>query len=127
MKDWAGRAVKVFISPSSNPKTAGFKSWVSDCVTDSVCCIYHAPRNIDSSSDESSSDSSSDESGDDGGAKPASGSKRNGRPHNHDHDHGDGEECKGHGQNRSGRSGKIRNRSPNAYEKMPGGKGKGKE
>lgn len=69
-----------------------------------VCCIYHAPKGIDESSDESSSDSDSDsDSGDDGAARPS----RRGRSHDHDHDHGhDKRKVK-------------RKRSPNAYEKAP--------
>jgi len=76
-----------------------------------VCCIYHAPRGIDESSDESSSDSDDSESGDDGSARPA---RREGRPHKHSHDHGKGK-------------GKERARSPNAYEKMPKAKSGGVE
>jgi len=78
-----------------------------------VCCIYHAPKGIDESSDESSSDSSGSDSdsGDDGAARPA---RKNGcgpgHRHAHGHDHGNG---KGNGK------GKGRARSPNAYEKMP--------
>jgi protein phosphatase 1 regulatory subunit 11 len=75
-----------------------------------VCCIYHAPKGIDESSDESSSDSddSKSDSGDDGSARPAAkGRKECGGPgHHHDHGHGKGK-------------GKGRKRSPNAYEKMP--------
>jgi len=68
-----------------------------------VCCIYHAPRGIDESSDESSSDSSGSDSdsGDDGAARPA---RKNGCGHEHG--------------NKKGK-GKGRARSPNAYEKMP--------
>lgn len=69
-----------------------------------VCCIYHAPKGIDESSDESSSDSDSDsDSADDGAARPS----RRRRGHDHDHDHGHDK-------------GKVkRKRSPNAYEKVP--------
>ncbi|KAF8863627.1 hypothetical protein BDZ45DRAFT_685860 [Acephala macrosclerotiorum] len=72
-----------------------------------VCCIYHAPKGIDESSDESSSDSSGSDSdsGDDGAARSA---RKNGCGPGHNHDHG-----KGKGK------GKARTRSPNAYEKMP--------
>lgn len=73
-----------------------------------MCCIYHAPKGIDESSDESSSDSDESESGDDGAAKPTGG-RRHVR-HGHDHDHG---------------KGKARARSPNAYEKLPKAKGGG--
>jgi len=80
-----------------------------------VCCIYHAPRGIDESSDESSSDedSSDSDSGDDGSARPTrkeGHGHRHGYGHDHDHDHG-----KGSGKGK----GKGRARSPNAYEKMP--------
>jgi len=74
-----------------------------------VCCIYHAPRGIDESSDESSSDSDDSDSGDDGAARPAGG-RREGHGHNHNHNH---EHGKGNGK------GKGRARSPNAYEKIP--------
>ncbi|KAI9739378.1 MAG: Type 1 phosphatases regulator ypi1 [Claussenomyces sp. TS43310] len=82
-----------------------------------VCCIYHAPKGIDESSDESSSDeNSSDDSEDDGSARPIGGGKGKGkgkgRKHNHDHRHG-GEFEKGK------RSSSKRDMSPNAYEKMP--------
>ncbi|KUJ18182.1 uncharacterized protein LY89DRAFT_717783 [Mollisia scopiformis] len=72
-----------------------------------VCCIYHAPKGIDESSDESSSDSSGSDSdsGDDGAARPA---RKSGCGHGHDHGKG---------------KGKSRARSPNAYEKMPKPKG----
>jgi len=71
-----------------------------------VCCIYHAPKPIDESSDESSSDDSSsdDDSGDDGSARPVGG-RRGCRGH----DHGSGK----------GKRKATRARSPNAYEKMP--------
>lgn len=73
-----------------------------------VCCIYHAPRGIDESSDESSSDSdgSDSDSGDDGSARPP---RREGHSHHH-HSHG-------HGGGKG--KGKDRARSPNAYEKIP--------
>ena len=68
-----------------------------------VCCIYHAPKGIDESSDESSSDSDDSDSGvDDGAARPAGGRGRGHEGHGH-----------GHGK------GEARKRSPNAYEKMP--------
>ncbi|PVH89260.1 hypothetical protein DL98DRAFT_508367 [Cadophora sp. DSE1049] len=90
-----------------------------------VCCIYHAPKGIDESSDESSSsDSDSDsDSGDDGSARPAGGAKK-GKAcgHGHGHDHGKGK-GKGNGEG----SGKARKRSPNAYERMPKVKGAAKE
>jgi len=77
-----------------------------------VCCIYHAPKGIDESSDESSSGSSSDDSdsADDGAARPAGGRRAAAHGHGHGHDHG---------------KGKGRARSPNAYEKMPKAKGGG--
>lgn len=77
-----------------------------------VCCIYHAPRGIDSSSDESSSDSDDSDSGaDNGGARPAKGKCGPGDGHDHGgHDHGKG--------GKKGK-GKERERSPNAYEKVP--------
>lgn len=79
-----------------------------------VCCIYHAPKGIDESSDESSSDGDSDsESGDDGSARPT----RRG----HGHGHGDHDHDHGHGKGKGGR----RERSPNAYEKIPKVKGSG--
>lgn len=76
-----------------------------------VCCIYHAPKGIDESSDESSSDSDDSDSGaDDGSARPARG--------------GGKKDCEGHGHEGHGHShgvgkGKGRKRSPNAYEKLP--------
>jgi len=83
-----------------------------------VCCIYHAPKPIDESSDESSSDdNSSDESGnDDGGARPVGGNRR-GHGHQHDRDHNHDHGC-GRASGRRGK-GKGRATSPNAYEKMP--------
>ncbi|CAD6447331.1 ac3f78c5-1ce7-4abb-b5da-2deffa938671 [Sclerotinia trifoliorum] len=85
-----------------------------------VCCIYHAPRPIDESSDESSSDSDDSSSDDDdGGAKPSGG---NGDKHDH------GDECAhGHGHGKGKGKGKERKRSPNAYERQPNYKGKDKE
>ncbi len=86
-----------------------------------VCCIYHAPKGIDESSDESSSDSDSDsDSGDDGAARPAGGKKK-ACGHGHGHNHGSGGKGKGKGKE-GGRA-----RSPNAYEKMPKVKGAAKE
>ncbi|KAG0652546.1 Type 1 phosphatases regulator YPI1 [Hyphodiscus hymeniophilus] len=78
-----------------------------------VCCIYHAPRGIDESSDESSSDSddSESDSNDDGSARPP---RREGRHYGHSHDHGHG---KGKGKERAS--------SPNAYEKIPKAKSGG--
>jgi protein phosphatase 1 regulatory subunit 11 len=83
-----------------------------------VCCIYHAPRGIDESSDESSSDSddSESDSGDDGSARPARRQDNHHGPgHNHNHDHGHDGKGKG----------KERERSPNAYEKIPRAKSGG--
>ncbi|TVY47106.1 Type 1 phosphatases regulator [Lachnellula occidentalis] len=82
-----------------------------------VCCIYHAPKGIDESSDESSSDSSSDsgsDGGDDGGARPSGRGRK---------EKDCGHEGHGHGKGK----GKGRARSPNAYEKVPKVKGKGKD
>ncbi|TAQ84703.1 hypothetical protein B7494_g6977 [Chlorociboria aeruginascens] len=82
----------------------------------SVCCIYHAPRDIDESSDESSSDSDSSDSGnDDGAARPVGRKKDCGHDYDHNHDRGTGK----------GTKGKKRDRSPNAYEKQPKVKGGG--
>jgi len=106
---------------SPGERTEARVQWAEDVVdneglgrkSSKVCCIYHAPKPIDESSDESSSDDSSDESGnDDGGARPVGG-KRHEHGHRHDHDHAhDG----GHGKRGKG---KGRARSPNAYEKLP--------
>jgi len=90
-----------------------------------VCCIYHAPKGIDESSDESSSDSSSDESdsGDDGSARPVGGrGGKKGEVCGHGHGHGHGKEKSG-GEGSGSGSGKVRKRSPNAYERMPKVKG----
>ena len=88
-----------------------------------VCCIYHAPKGIDESSDESSSDSSGDESdsGDDGSARPVGGTKK-GKGCGHGHEHGKGKGG-GEGSGSGSGSGKVRKRSPNAYERMPKVKG----
>lgn len=84
---------------------------VRSCIT--VCCIYHAPKAVDESSDESgsSSDSSSDESDSDageGGSARRADADRVG---------------KGKGASRGRRKGgdvkKVRKPSPNAYEKIP--------
>ncbi|KAH8811881.1 type 1 phosphatases regulator ypi1 [Xylogone sp. PMI_703] len=76
-----------------------------------VCCIYHAPRPIDESSDESSSSSDSDsDSGDDGSARP---SRKEKCGHNHNHDHG------------KDKASRKRRPSPNAYEKVPKNRGVG--
>ncbi|KAK2625856.1 hypothetical protein QTJ16_005168 [Diplocarpon rosae] len=76
-----------------------------------VCCIYHAPKGIDESSDESESDESDSDSGDDGGARPAGGKGKKGCTHGRDHDEGNGEGgSKGRGSMK---------RSPNAYERVP--------
>lgn len=84
-----------------------------------VCCIYHAPRGIDESSDESSSssDDSDSDSRDEGSARPP---RREGHNHGHNHDHGHGHS---HGSGKG--KGKGRARSPNAYEKMPKAKSGG--
>ncbi|KAG8629559.1 hypothetical protein KVT40_003424 [Elsinoe batatas] len=85
-----------------------------------VCCIYHKPKNAgDSSSDESSSDSdSSDSEPDLSRAQPARRPARRQHSHDHngeDHDAGDGPdpEMKDKGK------GKLRDTSPNAYERVP--------
>ena len=108
----AERVVKVMASlPISTPEAR------ADPLR-TVCCIYHAPKPIDESSDESSSDDSSsdNDSGDDGSARPAGG-RRRGRGHSHDR--GEGHDC-GHGHGGvKGKRKANRARSPNAYEKMP--------
>jgi len=87
--------------------------------TSKVCCIYHAPKGIDESSDESSSDSDDSDSGDDGAARPVGGSRGGHGGHNYKHNHDHGKKGDGTGK------GKGRARSPNAYEKMPKPKGGG--
>jgi len=104
----------------TSPRSRRRIQWAEDVIDNEglgrkkskVCCIYHAPKPIDESSDESSSDSDDNDSGDesDGGARLA---KKEGCINRHGHSH---EKGKGNG-NRKGRS-----RSPNAYEKMPKGK-----
>ncbi|KAH7351151.1 type 1 phosphatases regulator ypi-1 [Rhexocercosporidium sp. MPI-PUGE-AT-0058] len=85
-----------------------------------VCCIYHAPKGIDESSDESSSDSDGEsDSGDDGSARMAGGGKGKGKGCGHGHGHGHG--------NGNGEGGSARRRSPNAYERLPKVKGVKKE
>jgi protein phosphatase 1 regulatory subunit 11 len=112
MRGWGGRRVKVglfVLFVCFLPGHAG------DEVTDgyAVCCIYHAPKGIDESSDESSSDDDDSDSGDDGAARPT---RREGSGHGHEHGHGHGHDCEhSHGKGK----GKGRARSPNAYEKMP--------
>ncbi|CAL3972873.1 hypothetical protein PZA11_004127 [Diplocarpon coronariae] len=76
-----------------------------------VCCIYHAPKGIDESSDESESDESDSDSGDEGGARPAGGKGKKRCANGHDHGGGNGE---GSSQGRG-----ARKRSPNAYERVP--------
>jgi len=78
-----------------------------------VCCIYHAPRPIDESSDESSSSDSDSDSGDDGSARR---SRKESYGHNHHHNHGKGKASR-----------KRRAPSPNAYEKIPKNRGLGGE
>ncbi|KAK0104020.1 Type 1 phosphatases regulator ypi1 [Cadophora gregata f. sp. sojae] len=97
-----------------------------------VCCIYHAPKGIDESSDESSSSDSGSESdsGDDGSARPVGGGagrgkrKGNGNGNGCGHGHGHG---KNKGQGDGSGEGSVRKRSPNAYERMPKVKGAAKE
>jgi protein phosphatase 1 regulatory subunit 11 len=102
-------------------------------LTLAVCCIYHAPRGIDSSSDGSSdaSESESDDD-DDGAARPT---RREGARDAHSVDDAlpeadGGADCEArgaagteadhpttHGEGKG--SQRQRPRSPNAYEKMP--------
>ncbi|KAL1304617.1 hypothetical protein AAFC00_003584 [Neodothiora populina] len=98
-----------------------------------VCCIYHKPREAGESSSDSSdsSDSSSDSDSEPDTSRARPTNHRSRRQHNHRHDDGDGgEECNhdhdhdhdpSHGQPRSNREGKQRERrrSPNAYERVP--------
>jgi len=110
MRDWGGRRVKVGLFLCL---FVYFSGRAGDEVTDgcAVCCIYHAPKGIDESSDESSSDDDDSDSGDDGAARPT---RREGSGHGHEHGHG--HDCEhSHGKGK----GKGRARSPNAYEKMP--------
>lgn len=86
------------------------------CFAIVVCCIYHAPKGIDESSDESSSDSDDSDSGDDGAARPS----RSGKKDCEDHDHSHGG-AHGHSHGKA----KARKRSPNAYEKIPKPRGGG--
>ena len=114
MKGWEGRVVKVCFYHLSSPYIAS-EAGIMLIGGNTVCCIYHAPKPIDESSDESSSDSddSESDSGDDGGARPARGGGAHGHGDGHDHNHG------GKGK------GKPRARSPNAYEKIPKPRGCG--
>ncbi|EPE29514.1 hypothetical protein GLAREA_00674 [Glarea lozoyensis ATCC 20868] len=96
--------------------TAFLKCLTHKLTSKPVCCIYHAPRNIDSSSDESSSDSDDSSSDNDDGAARMSGSGRKCDDHEHDHEHSHG--AKGKRKVRGNRAS-----SPNAYEKMPKVKG----
>ncbi|KAM3082666.1 Type 1 phosphatases regulator ypi1 [Clarireedia jacksonii] len=86
-----------------------------------VCCIYHAPRPIDESSDESSSDSddSSSDDDDDDRARPMGGGKGKRKEHGDDCGHG---HAHAHGKGKG--KGGERKRSPNAYERQPSLKGK---
>ena len=103
-----------------------------------VCCIYHAPRQVGESSDESSSSSdgsSSDEqdSSDDDGAARMSGNRRAQQKPRHEHDkiNGDGDQAQPHADvcqdpdHDHGPKGKrvSKRKSGNAYEKMPKSKG----
>jgi protein phosphatase 1 regulatory subunit 11 len=121
MKGLEGRKVKVGFSCDE-----GEKRMLMQRI---VCCIYHALKPIDESSDESSSDSdnSDSDSGDDGSARPArrvggGGGHGHNNGHNHDHDHGHG-----HDHGKPAKKDKGRARSPNAYEKQPKAKSRGTE
>ena len=83
-----------------------------------VCCIYHRPKAVDESSDESSGESSDESSDSDTDRDPKN---------SHSHD------CPGHGHNnrhsirprkRADGEKKERRPSPNAYERVPKGKGR---
>lgn len=117
MRDWVERVAKVN-TPSCHSHVHEIEEafYLDTDSLRTVCCIYHAPKPIDESSDESSSDDSSsdDDSGnDDGSARPVGG-RRGGRRHGHDDEDHD---C-GHDHGKGKRKGN-RARSPNAYEKMP--------
>ena len=85
-----------------------------------VCCIYHAPKAVDESSDESSSSDSDSDSEDDGTAKAVGGCKENCGVGRHSHHHGGGCPSHDHGRSSKGKGkGKTPDRSGNAYEKMP--------
>lgn len=96
--------------------------WASDVVDNEgmgrkkskVCCIYHAPKGIDESSDESSSDSDNSSSDDDTGAARHAGGRKKECAHGHGHGHGKGK-------------GKANEKkmTPNAYEKVPRSKDDG--
>lgn len=83
-----------------------------------VCCIYHAPKAVDESSDESSSDSSSSSSSDDSDSDAGEGPSRRvngdqaGKDCGHKHKHGRGRRRADDGRGK-------RKPSPNAYEKVP--------
>lgn len=80
-----------------------------------VCCIYHAPKAVDESSDESDSSSSSSSS-DDSDSDAGEGSSRRvdadrvGKGKGHAH---------GRGRRKDGNVKRQRKPSPNAYEKVP--------
>ncbi|PSK33551.1 hypothetical protein B9Z65_7438 [Elsinoe australis] len=116
----------------SNTSESRHVVWAEDVVdnegmgkkSSKVCCIYHKPKNAgEGSSDESSSsDSDSSESEPDlSRAQPGRRPPRRQHNHNHDHDHNDPSEGgdpdaadkKGKGK------GKLRETSPNAYERVP--------
>ncbi|TEB33546.1 hypothetical protein FA13DRAFT_1627042 [Coprinellus micaceus] len=84
-----------------------------------ICCIFHKARNFDESSSESDSDSDSDSD------------SCHGHNHNHDHSDGNGEPSGSSHQSRPAPfSSRIHEHSdddePNAYERMPGSRKKGK-
>ncbi|PNS14848.1 hypothetical protein CAC42_2077 [Sphaceloma murrayae] len=89
-----------------------------------VCCIYHKPKTAgDASSDESSSDSDSSDSDPDlSRAQPAERTAKPPRRH-HDHDANpagpSGSEDPDKAKNSSKGKGKLRDTSPNAYERIP--------
>lgn len=85
--------------------------------SETVCCIYHAPKAVDESSDESSSDSSSsssDDSDSDSGEGPSRrvNGDHAGKDCGHKHKHG-------RGRRRDDEGRRKRKPSPNAYEKVP--------
>ena len=100
-----------------------------------VCCIYHAPHEPGDSESDSDSSSSDDSDGGEpdlsraqraGGAKARKGRKGNGDEDGGGGDGGDGGEGGGGGGSGEGK-GKQRKASPNAYERQPKAKVKGKK
>lgn len=100
-------------------QTGRFYACLPACLltSETVCCIYHAPKAVDESSDESSSDSSSSSSSDEDSDSGEGPSRRvngdqAGKDCGHKHKHGRGR--------RKGDEGRRKRRpSPNAYEKVP--------